>query len=59
VINREKCETIALPAIADPAIYPTRRTHRIGRKERAALTGCSYEELIVVEEEMRGAVPYY
>jgi hypothetical protein len=31
----------------------------MGPKERTALTGCNYEELIVVEVEMRGAVPYY
>ena len=58
-VTREEFETIAFHAIADPVIYLTRRTHRIGRKERTALTGCNYEELIVVEVEIRGAVPYY
>lgn len=50
---------IALPTIADPVIYLHRRTHRMGRIEWAVLTGCSYEELIVVEVETRGAGPYY
>ena len=58
-MNREKCETIALPVIADPVIYRSRRTHRMGRKERRFPTDCNDEDLIVFEIAVVGAVSCY
>ena len=58
-MNREKCETIALPVIADPVIYRSRRTHRMGRKEKRFLTDCNDEDLIEIEIGEVGAVSCY
>ena len=42
--------------ITDPVIYMQRCTHRMARKKETSLTRCIYEDLIVVEAEIRGAV---